>query len=155
MAVRFATFMKKRRFFLVLLGPPGCGKTYIVAAMMRWAVLCFNNFRVWKEFDLLKHLREGMNRGWDATEQLKLAIDDSLVVVDDLGSQGYTEWREKIMFELIELRYSSERPTIFTTNLSKEDFKNLYDPRISSRLFAAQNTVLDFSGDEDLRITGF
>lgn len=114
----------------------------------------FNHYRVWKEYDLLKRLREGIDKGWEPTDTLQQLIDDDCIVIDDLAAQGYNEWREKMMYELLDIRYNTAKPTIFTTNLSREDFYGMYGPRIGSRLFAAENTYIDLGGAPDLRQQG-
>lgn len=153
-STKIVNYMRNKRNFLLLSGPAGCGKTYIVAAMMEWILGSFSHFRIWKEYDLLKRLREGIEKGWEPSDQLQYLTDDDLIVVDDLGSQGHNEWREKMMFELLDTRYNTGKPTIFTTNLSLEHFKKSYDPRVASRLFSKENTIIDFAGCEDLRQQG-
>ena len=114
----------------------------------------FHHFRIWKEYDLLKRLRGSIDKGWEITETLTHLIDDDVIVIDDLGSQGHNDWREKMMFEMLDIRYNNSKPTIFTTNLSKAMFAKLYEPRIMSRLFATENTIIDLSGAPDLRQQG-
>lgn len=147
-------YLKKQMNFLILSGPAGCGKTYLVASLMGWIMKNFHHFRIWKEYDLVKRLREGIEKGWEPTETLKGLIDDDVIVIDDLGAQGYNEWREKMMYELLDMRYNTGKPTIFTTNLSKDDFYSMYGPRIGSRLFASENTYIDLSDEPDLRQQG-
>lgn len=143
--------MKGKKYFLVLSGPAGCGKTFLVASMVEWMMTEFNNFRVWREYDLMVKIKESIDRGWEATRTLFSLIDDEVVVIDDLASQGHNEWREKTMLELLDYRFNNHLPTIFTTNLTKNDFYRIYGERIGSRLFAARNTVIDLSGSHDLR----
>lgn len=147
--------MEKGRNFLILTGSAGCGKTSLVASMMEWMLTTFNHFRVWKEMALMSRIREGIERGWEPTDTLSRLIDDDLIVVDDLGSQLHNEWREKMMFELIDMRYNSMKPTIFTTNLDYKGFKTIYGMRITDRLFAAENTIIDQSEAPSFREQGF
>jgi DNA replication protein DnaC len=147
-------YMKTKRNFLILTGAPGCGKTHIVAAMMEWIMTEFNHFRVWKEYDLMMKVKQKIDCGWDATQTLLTLIDDDVVVIDDIASQGHNEWREKMMFELIDIRYNSTKPTIFTTNLSEKDFLRRYEPRIADRLFAQENTIIDLHNEPSLRKQG-
>lgn len=138
---------------LVLTGPPGCGKTYLVASMIELLIPKFHFFRIYKENDLLKILRKGFQDAGsgDYIQHLQYLIDDDLVIIDDVGSSGHTDWREEILFEIVEYRIHVNRPTVYTTNLSQKEFSEIYSPRISSRLFAKRNTIVDFYGCEDLR----
>lgn len=91
---------------------------------------------------------------YDYLLEVRMLTDDKLIGFDDLGSSGWTSWREEVLLELIDYRYCSQLPTIFTTNLSEEDFNKEYHPRISSRLFAKENTIIDLIGNPDLRKEG-
>ena len=147
--------MKKKKNFLILSGGPGCGKTYLCAAMYGWIISNFRHFRVWREYDLLKRIKSGIEKGWDPTENLQYLIDDDLIILDDVGSQGHNEWREKMLFETIDIRYNAQKPTIITTNLRKQDFEQRYHPRIASRLFASENLLIEFEDGDDLRKSGY
>lgn len=103
---------------------------------------------------MLKRLREGIEMGWEATDTLIRLIDDDVIIYDDLGSQGHNDWREKIMLEFLDIRYNSEKPTIFTTNLGQNDFEKIYGERIADRLFAEENLILDLSKAPSLRKQG-
>lgn len=101
-----------------LYGTPGAGKTYGAAALaralvhrgvdVRWAptvevfnqLLDFRDFRISKYFQLKYDLK--------ATE---------VVIFDDVGQlRDYPRIRE-VFFEVIDERYSWQRPTIFTANM--------------------------------------
>jgi len=139
-----------------LTGPAEKGKTHIVAAMCEWMVENFNHYRIWKEFDLLKHIKHYMNeKGWDPIDTLRYAIDDDLIILDDIGVCHHNDWREEIFTALVDIRYSSMQPTIITTNLSKNDFYKIYEPRVGSRLFAAESTIIDTSDLPNFRELGY
>lgn len=148
------SYMQTKEHFLVLTGVPGCGKTYIAAALVEWMLQNFATIRIWKEYDLYTKIKLGIDKGWDCSDTLSRLIDDDIVVVDDLGSQSRNDWRENILTEMIDVRYSKEKATIFTTNLSEKDFCDKYDPKIASRIFAHENTVIDLSSAKDLRREG-
>ena len=148
-------YLDKPKNFLVFCGSPGIGKTYFLAALYPWAYKKFNSIRVWKENDLYQKLREQIseNKG-DYLKELSYMIDDQLVMVDDLGISKHNDWREEILFELIDTRYNSTLPTIFTSNLSSKQFKEIYHLRIASRLFASESIIVEIPNGEDLRIKG-
>lgn len=135
-------------------GNPGIGKTYLCAALAEWYHKTFDTFRYWNEHQLLKRLRDVISEGkGDYLDALQFAIDDQFLMFDDMGSQGHNEWREEIHFALIDQRYNSELPTLITTNYSREDIKKIYHPRLYSRLFAKENTIIEIIDGTDLRIS--
>ncbi len=87
----------------------------------------------------------------DYLETLKYLIDDQLVMIDDIASDKHSEWREEILFAAIDQRYSSMKPTVITSNLTIDDFKKTYQPRLFSRLFAADNIIIEIKNGEDFR----
>ena len=82
-------------------------------------------------------------------------IDSKFLIVDDIGSQKKSDWTEEILFDLIDYRYNSRLPTVFTTNLMMNEFNSIYHERISSRLFAAENTIIKIENGKDLRSIGY
>jgi DNA replication protein DnaC len=144
--------LKKRENFLVYLGNAGLGKTHFSAAMIEPAIMYFNSFRYWKEADLHKRVRASMTEyKGDYLETLKFLIDDDLVILDDIGSDGVNEWRKEILFEAIDQRYNSLKPTIFISNFTRKEFKEIYHARLGSRLFAKENIIIEIHDGVDHR----
>lgn len=81
-------------------------------------------------------------------------IDDDLVILDDIGSSGHTDWREEVLMEALDFRYREMKKTIVTSNLTEEEFKDVYGFRCASRLFAAENFIIKLFGNPDLRAQG-
>jgi DNA replication protein DnaC len=90
----------------------------------------------------------------DYLEALKLLIDDEFIILDDVGSTGLNQWREEVLFDAVDERYNTMMPTLITSNFSVAEFKKLYHPRICSRLFATENTIIEILDGVDLRTQG-
>lgn len=144
--------MKAKKHFLVWCGNAGLGKTHLGAALVEWSLKNFSSYRKHRECELQKKLRAAMteDRG-DYHDYLKYFIDDDLLMIDDVGRDGWTEWREEILIETIEQRYVSMKPTIFTSNLSQKDFEERYNERVASRLFAKENFIIEIMDGVDKR----
>lgn len=142
--------------FLVILGPPGTGKTYLCASLLEFAMKRFRDYRAYSERELFRRIRGGISDSstGDYIKHLHSLIDDQLVILDDIGSSGHTEWRQEVLMEAIDVRYSSKAATIITSNMTKKEFIQIYGKRIASRLFAKENTVIDLSGMVDMREQG-
>jgi len=87
----------------------------------------------------------------DYLEALKLLIDDDFVMIDDIGSTGLNDWRKEVIFDAIDERYNNMLPTVITSNFSRHEFERNFHPRLSSRLFAAENTIIEILDGQDLR----
>jgi len=137
----------------VLTGKPGTGKTYFCAAVFAFLHDKVAYIRAYHERHILDALRQTISRGEEYVTQLKSMIDDPIIIVDDIGSSGRTDWREEILMELVDYRYCRKLPSIFTSNLSKEEFYQTYNKRIGNRLFAKENLLIT-SPDIDYRQEG-
>ncbi len=152
---KVSKFLEKPKNFLLYCGSPGIGKTYFCASLTSWVIKTFNTYRYWDESELLKRLRNEMDvsKG-DYLETLKWLIDDQLLILDDVGSTGIREWREEVLFDLIDSRYNTMLPTIITSNFTVAEFKKCYHPRICDRLFATENTIIEIDDGISLRSQG-
>jgi DNA replication protein DnaC len=104
--------------WLVLIGPNGCGKTHLAAAIANQHL---NNgalvlFAVVPE--LLAHLRATFAPTSTVIyDQLFSRMREAeLLVLDDLGAQQSSPWANEKLFQLLNYRYNSAFPTIITTN---------------------------------------
>ena len=111
-------FAKAPDGWLLLVGPNGCGKTHLAAAIAndcleKGAVVLFATVP-----DLLDHLRAAFAP--DSTEvfdQLFARMREAeLLVLDDLGAQQSSPWANEKPFQLLNYRYNSEFPTVITAN---------------------------------------
>jgi len=120
---------------LVLSGQAGCGKT-VAASWWLWRfVMEVGNWR-WTDFGPKFLFRAPLFATatrltrwprFDAGRMTQLH-EASRLVVDDLGAEYMDEKGAFMAFldELVNERYANRRPTIFTTNLLAEDFRNRY-----------------------------
>ena len=104
--------------WLVLVGPNGCGKTHLAAAVAnqsldQGAVVLFEAVP-----DLLDHLRAAFaptaNEVYD--QLFSKMREAELLVLDDLGSQQSSPWANEKLFQLLNYRYNMGMPTVITSN---------------------------------------
>ncbi len=104
---------------LLLIGPPGIGKTHIAVATLREVVLTKAVRGLY--FDtrtLLSTIRSTFNPVTRDSEGdvLRRVMEAELLVLDDLGAERPTDWVEETMNLIVNTRYNDRRPTIFTSN---------------------------------------
>jgi DNA replication protein DnaC len=117
--------------WLLLMGPYGCGKTHLAAAVANAVVEMGVEVIFLTVPDLLDWLRASFGGGDESFEQRLNEIRNvRLLVLDDFGTQNATPWAEEKLYQIINHRYIHRLPTIVTTNLLLEEI----DGRISSRL---------------------
>ena len=118
---------------LVLAGPKGCGKStaagWYLAQKTKSQVSCPPKTRRWWTAARLVRV-SGVNNEFEPLIQVPT------MVIDDLGLEymdknGHFNSR---LDEIIDERYSNYRPTVITTNLNAQAFKERYGARVIDRI---------------------
>ena len=129
---RAFAFAEDPQGWLVLRGPSGCGKTHLAAAIANRAIekgqLAFFVFVP----DLLDHLRSTFTPSSDVSydqlfEQVRSA---PLLILDDLGGHSSTPWAQEKLYQVINHRYASRLPTVFTLGISMEELEERWRTRL-------------------------
>ncbi len=110
-AGRFASF--------VMIGNAGTGKTHLACALIREAG---GQYRTAP--DLVEELRRAKSFTASETEAqiIKHYGSVSLLVIDEIG-RGIAETDEKYMlYQILNARYNTRKPTVLISNFSKADF---------------------------------
>ena len=137
--------------WLVMIGPNGCGKTHLAAAIANQnlkagAVVLFTVVP-----DLLAHLRStfGPNATEAYDQRFAKMREAELLVLDDLGAHQSSPWASEKLFQLLNYRYNSSFPTVITAN--PQGLMGL-DERILSRMSdTALVTKITMTGSIDYR----
>lgn len=142
---------------VVLIGPPGVGKTLLMMASVNWARLAGWSAMYSHLENLLDHLRKayapeatiGYDGVWESITR------STVLALDEIGRENPTPWARAKLFELIDLRYTqalfgrmNERTlTLFASNLGLDQL----DSYLASRLGDRRNTIIDLRNHPDMR----
>lgn len=129
--------------FLVLSGGPGCGKTVAAAA---WMVAYVRDRSLWAPSDFSPRIT-GIEPVWITAaklarwqryddEAMRKLLRTPRLVVDDLGGEYLDKagFYASLLDEIVNERQAEAKPTIMTTNLNAEAFKERYGARIVDRI---------------------
>jgi len=160
---------------MVLVGPPGAGKTHLAAAI--WSAIHQSTYGAWQEAriralaelmppppfycpewcnvaELVSDLRGEMGSELHSARDrsVRLRSYPALVVLDDLGREKASEWTGELIYVLVNARYEAGLPTVATSNLGPDELTAAgYWPAIS-RL--AEDGVLFRVDAPDHRLRG-
>lgn len=128
-------FNKNDPHGLIFYGIKGNGKTHLIAAiinhLLQHDVTCI--FQVVPT--LLSRYRAIYNgSGENEMTLTNRLISANLLVLDDVGAENTTEWTQSRLFEIIDGRYSKNRPTIFTSNVDGKELSKRIGERSVNRI---------------------
>lgn len=119
--------------WLVLVGPVGCGKTHLGAAIANHYLAVGGKPFFVNVPELLDHLRStyapSSNVNYD--ERFEEVRNAELLILDDLGTESSTEWAREKIYQIFNRRYNTGAPTVVTIN--KREYDRL-DERVKSRM---------------------
>ena len=117
---------------LVFAGAVGVGKTYAAVAATRPLMLQNRGVIFRPMADALERMRPGDDEShhWE----LRTLSEADILVLDDVGVYNDTPWAAEKVFRLFNARWLAGRPTVVTTDLSRDRLGTILGERVWSRI---------------------
>jgi DNA replication protein DnaC len=119
LAVRYAEEYPLSDRGLLIMGPPGVGKTHLAVATLRRLMLEKGVACLFCDVqDLLRQLQATFDRqsGMSELELLQPVLMTEVVLLDDLGGRQFSPWLEETLAHIVTTRYNDKKATLVTTN---------------------------------------
>ena len=80
-------------------------------------------------------------------QKYDMLFECDLLIIDDMGTEASNDYTRAFLFDLLNERLQSQKKMIISTNLDEEDISNIYDQRITSRIFGNFDLINFFGKD--------
>ncbi|MBQ6848104.1 MAG: ATP-binding protein [Clostridia bacterium] len=123
---------------LLFMGGVGLGKTHLTMAIVG-GVIEKGFMPIYGSAENLFAIVESEKFSGEGRGNYDAMLKCDLLVIDDLGAEMTTSFTKSVLYNLINTRMLSGKPTIINTNLSMKQIEEKYSARISSRLMSNYN----------------
>lgn len=138
---------------IMLVGMTGTGKTYLLFALINrlYSLGIYARFVTLKQ--MLEHLGACMHDREDFAFELQKLRTRRVLIIDDIGAEKLTEWKQEQFLDVLDYRYAHELPTFFSSNLKpREGLSQWYSDRVWSRIVGLVNkTAIEVKGGDRRR----
>lgn len=135
---------------LLFQGGPGLGKTHLSLAIARAVIAKGCGVIYVSAPDVLSTLEKERFGGYSSNrsdETEKLLKDCDLLILDDLGTEFTTQFTSATIYNIVNTRMMTKKPTIISTNLSLSQLQKIYSMRMVSRIIGGMKRLEFIGGD--------
>lgn len=109
---------------IYLNGNFGCGKTYLLSAMLNELAKRGHKVAIVYYPEFLRALKESFNTTDEFKNKFNYIKKVELLLLDDIGAETVTEWsRDEILGTILQYRMEENLPTLFTSNLTMKELE--------------------------------
>lgn len=132
---------------VLFFGGTGLGKTHLSLAIASAALEKGMGAVYSPAQNLLQKLEKEHFSYNSETPILDDVMDCDILIMDDLGTEFSTSFSQSLIYNIINTRLLSGKPTVISTNLTLEELADRYTPRVASRIIGCY-TIKKFSGGD-------
>lgn len=145
---RLRVLLEGRGYSVLLVGPPGTGKTRLLATVLheldsRWP---YGRYVYWTMPELAERRRDAVAGDW--LDPIEACIEAHITILDDLGAEKTTDYGREGLYRILDERRRAGRITLAATNLTVQELPRVYGDRIVSRFLGPHGTIALVSGQD-------
>ena len=127
---------------LMLMGNTGLGKTHLSISIAK-KVIDKGFSVIYGPADTILGKIEKEHFNYSANTPYKDSVlNCDLLIIDDLGTEFLTKYTLSVVYNIINNRILTSKPTIISTNFSIDEIEEKYTPRILSRIMGSYTVKL-------------
>lgn len=132
---QYVNIFTKQAPNVMMLGETGLGKTHLSLAIANEITKKGFNTIYSSAPNLFRVLQnEFFGKTSSNADTIQTIIDADLVIIDDLGTEFESSFNSSCLYNIVNTRLNSTKPTIINTNLTPQEIERRYTSRVASRL---------------------
>jgi len=148
MCRKYAGGFSKNSKSLLMQGGPGLGKTHLSLAIAKEVIDSgYGVIYVSAPIVLKKVEKEYFSFQNNESNTLNNMMECDLLIIDDLGTEFETKFTASTIYNILNSRMLTSKPTIISTNLSLGNIEQRYDIRTVSRIIGTMERI-EFVGTD-------
>lgn len=134
-------FLEESENFLVVTGKSGVGKTHLCSALIPSMISKYGSISSSNAFEICG-IAPKEDEKWRSFF-LESILSCEIVILEDIDRFLGDPVKEKILFQIIDYRYSALKPIILTAGCTLLEVPIIFDAKTSSRVLAKENSFIE------------
>ena len=121
----------------IFLGNVGTGKTHLAVSIGKQVMRKHGASVLFVSVQrAIRSIKDTWARGSSVTEAQAVALltFPDLLILDEVGVQHGSEYERQVLFDVLNERYETRKPTLFLSNKTLDEFKAVMGERVMDRL---------------------